>query len=147
MNKAFWNHFKHFERLLGKIYLLLTPCKTDGRVPSRQGIPTTKSYNQQPDLLGSFPADVRPGQELLVQTLLASWGVRCNHSAKFSPSVGVGGVAILHTKSQKTTWIIFFPATLSFQGYIYFSKSPSQQKLPEEQIFWGTDPLAAPVIG
>ena len=41
MNKAFWSHFKHFGRLLGKIYLFLTPSKTDGRVPSQQGAPTT----------------------------------------------------------------------------------------------------------
>ena len=30
MEKAFWSHFKHFGRLLGKIYLFLTPSKTDG---------------------------------------------------------------------------------------------------------------------
>ena len=28
-------------RLLGKIYVFLTPSKTDGRVPSQQGVPTT----------------------------------------------------------------------------------------------------------
>ena len=27
-------------RLLGKIYVFLTPSKTDGRVPSQQGVPT-----------------------------------------------------------------------------------------------------------
>ena len=43
---------KHFGRLLGKMYLLLTPSQTDGRVLSQQGVPTT--YNLQPDLLGSF---------------------------------------------------------------------------------------------
>ena len=42
-------------RLLGKMYLFLTPSKTDGRVPSQQGAP----MNLQPDLPGSFPADVR----------------------------------------------------------------------------------------
>ena len=41
MNKAFLSNFKHFGRLLGKIDLLLTPSKTDGRVPSQQGAPTT----------------------------------------------------------------------------------------------------------
>ena len=35
MNKAF------FLSLLVKIYLFLTPSKTDGRVPSQQGAPTT----------------------------------------------------------------------------------------------------------
>ena len=37
MNKAFWSRFKHFGRLLRKIYLFLTPSKTDERVPSQQG--------------------------------------------------------------------------------------------------------------
>ena len=41
MNKAFRSHFKHFGRLLGKIFLFHTPSKTDGRVPSQQGAPTT----------------------------------------------------------------------------------------------------------
>ena len=41
MNKAFGSYFKHFGRLLGKIYLFLTPSKTDGRVPNQQGAPTT----------------------------------------------------------------------------------------------------------
>ena len=44
--KALKNN-KHFERLLGKIYMFLTPSKTDGRVP-----------RQKADLLGSFTADV-----------------------------------------------------------------------------------------
>ena len=39
MIKAFWSHFKHFGRLLGKIDLFL--IKTDGRVPNQQGAPTT----------------------------------------------------------------------------------------------------------
>ena len=41
MNKSFWNHFRHFGRLLEKIYLFLISSKTDGRVPSQQGAPTT----------------------------------------------------------------------------------------------------------
>ena len=42
MNKAFRSPFKHFGRLPGKIYpFILTPSKTDGRVPSQQGAPTT----------------------------------------------------------------------------------------------------------
>ena len=40
MNKAFWSHFKHFGRLLGKNHLFLTPSRTDRRVPSEQGAPT-----------------------------------------------------------------------------------------------------------
>ena len=30
-------------RLLGKIYVFVTPSKTDGRVPSQQGAPTTRN--------------------------------------------------------------------------------------------------------
>ena len=60
--------------MLGKTYLFLTPSKTDGRVPSQQDAHT----DLQPDLLGSFPADI-----------IGQFG--CGHRAKFSPSVGVGG--------------------------------------------------------
>ena len=63
-NKAFWNHFEHFGRLLGKMYLFLTPSKTDGRVHSQQGAPTT--YNL---IYWEF------SQHTCVQTLLASLGV------------------------------------------------------------------------
>ena len=41
MKKAFWSHFKHFWRLLEKIYLFLTSSKTKRRVPSQQGVHTT----------------------------------------------------------------------------------------------------------
>ena len=77
MNKAFWSHLKHFGGLLGNIYLFLTPSKTDERVPRQQGAPTT--YN--PDLLGSFPADVYPD-------INAQFGR--GHQAKFSLSVEGG---------------------------------------------------------
>ena len=43
---------KHFGRLLGKKYRLLTPSKTEGRVPSQQGVPTT--HNLQPGILGGL---------------------------------------------------------------------------------------------
>ena len=43
--------------MLGKNHLFLTPSRTDRRVPSEQGAPTR---TLQPDLLGSFPADVCP---------------------------------------------------------------------------------------
>ena len=41
MNKAFSSRFKHFGRLLAKIYLFPSPGKTNERVPSQQGAPTT----------------------------------------------------------------------------------------------------------
>ena len=40
MINAFWSHFTHFGRLLGKSYRFLTPSKTDGRVLSQQSVPT-----------------------------------------------------------------------------------------------------------
>ena len=48
MNKAFLSHFNHFKycgRLLGTLYLFLTPSNTDGRVPSQQG--TTYNLESQ----------------------------------------------------------------------------------------------------
>ena len=52
MNKAFRSPFKHFGRLPGKIYpFILTPSKTDGRVPSQQGAPPADVY---PDITGQF---------------------------------------------------------------------------------------------
>ena len=41
--------------MLGKIYLFFTPSKTDGEFQ-----PAGCIYNLQPDLLGSFPAEVCP---------------------------------------------------------------------------------------
>ena len=63
MNKDIWSYFKHFGRLLGKIYLILTPRKTDEQVPSQQGAPST--FNLQPDLLGSFPPEVQNSNSAL----------------------------------------------------------------------------------
>ena len=65
MNKAFWSHFKYFGRMLGKIYLSLTPSKTIGTIPSQNGAPTTVSATW---LTGKFPSRRR-------HTLLASLGV------------------------------------------------------------------------
>ena len=63
MNKDTWSYFKHLGRLLGKIYLILTPRKTDEEVPSQQGAPST--FNLQPDLLGSFPPEVQNSNSAL----------------------------------------------------------------------------------
>ena len=64
MNKSFWNHFRHFGRLLEKIYLFLISSKTDGRVPSQQGAPTTCNLTYW-----------GVSQQTYVQALLPSWGV------------------------------------------------------------------------
>ena len=64
-----------FWEIAGKIYLFLTPSKTDGRVPSQQGAPTTCNLTYW-----------EVSQQTYVQTLLATLGVALG--AKFSPSVG-----------------------------------------------------------
>ena len=78
-NKAWINLSETILRILGdrwkKIYLFLTPSKTDGRVPRC-------TYNLQRDLLGSFPADVCPG---------ITGQLGCGHRAKFRPSLGGRG--------------------------------------------------------
>ena len=100
----------------------------------------------QPDLLESFPAEICPGNT-------GQFG--CGHKAKFWALAERGGgrgggdityyVAILGIKSPQTPWIVYFPASISFQGRINFFKNLSASKnLPEEQIVWGTDPLGAP---
>ena len=77
MNKGFCSHLKHFGRLLGKNNLFLAPSKTDGRVPSQQGAPTT--------------CNLEVSQHCVCTDLAGQFG--CGHMAKFSPSVGsVSGV-------------------------------------------------------
>ena len=50
--------------MLGKIYLFLTPSKTDGRVPSQQGAPTACNLTHWEVSLQAY-----------VETLKASLGV------------------------------------------------------------------------
>ena len=72
MNKAFRSRFKNFGRLLAKIYLLLTPSKTDGRVPGQQGAPTTCNLSYR---------EVFQRTRTRVQTFLASLGVVIGHNS------------------------------------------------------------------
>ena len=69
MNKDVWSYFKHFGRLLGKFIFSLLPARLMKRFPASKG-------HLQPDLLGSFLADV-------------------GHRAKFSPSGGGGGRGLI----------------------------------------------------
>ena len=50
---------------------------------------------------------------------------------------------ILDAKSPRTPLFVYFQATLSFYGHIIFPNLQASKNLPEEQIFWGTDPLDA----
>ena len=146
MNKGFWSHLKHFGRLLGKNNLFLAPSKTDRRVPSQQGVPTTCNFEVS--------------QQTYVQTLLASLGVVIwQNSAlqwgldrklgvwpreeEFTASVEGGGGGFQH-QIPSDTLNCLFPATLltSFQGHKIISKSPSQQ-----EFAWRTDILRIRSIG
>ena len=123
MNKAFWSHFKHFGRLLGKIYLfILTPSKTDGRVPSQQGAPTTCNLTYW---------DI--SQQTYVQRLLlASLGV-------------VIGQRFL---TNSTYYLFYTPNALRHpelsisqqqfpsKDVLIFPYLPASKNLPEEQIHW-----------
>ena len=79
MIKAFRSHFKHFWRLLGKNFLFFTPSKTDGRVPSQQGAPTTRN-------LTSWQVSKRT----YVQKLLVSMGVVIEHNSDLQSRRGGG---------------------------------------------------------
>ena len=155
-NRKFWgkDHFKHFGRLLGKN--LSAPHSQQVWWKSFQ--PARCTCNLQSELLGSLSADV-------CSDITGQFG--CGHRAKFRLSVGGfrrkmgvawgrnsplwwrgrskgGFLQRTHTSYSRhqlphTPWIVFCPATLSFQGHL-----PASKNLPEEQIFWGTQPLGAP---
>ena len=80
MNNAFWSHFKHFGRLLGKIYLFLPSRKTDGRIPSQQGAPTTCNLTLW-----------EVSQPTYVQTLLTSFAVVIGKNSDLQWAEGGGG--------------------------------------------------------
>ena len=88
-----------FWEIAGKIYLFLTPSKTDGRVPSQQGAPTTCNLTYW-----------EVSQQTYVQTLLATLGVASG--AKFSPSVGqLGGGRFLTNNTNNSNLDIKSPQT------------------------------------
>ena len=102
-----------------------------------------ETYNLQPDLLWSFPANVSP------DITLASLVVDIGQNSALQSGVGRGGFSQImtnstyqlfedqRTKSPQTPWIFYFLATISpFMDILFFSKSPSQRK-----IAWRTDIL------
>ena len=129
---------------MGKIYLFLTPGKTDGRVHSQQGAPTIGNI-----IYWEF------SQQTYVQTLLASLGVvklkislsvrrgGGGAGAKFIPSLACveEGGEMFQTNSTSRhrissyTLHYLFPSNTFLQGHIIFSNLPASKNLPEEQIF------------
>ena len=170
MNKAFWSHFKHLGWLLEKIYLFLTPSKTNGRIASQQGAPTTCNLTY-----------CEFSQQTHVQTLLASLGVvigqtsalqwRGRRREKAAPlenwvwpegeihwlhwGAGRGRGFwhwIAHTSYYrhytpnplKTPWSVYSWQHFPSKDKLFFPNLPASDELAEEQIFRGTDPLGAP---
>ena len=122
--------------------MFLTPSKTDGRVPSQQGVPTTCNLNYW-----------EVSQQTYLQALLAGlgeatgqnsdlqWGVEGGietwvwPKGEFIPSGGgeVSGKKI-HAKYSTheiptDTNSYIFPSNTFHHGHITSSKSPSQQEL------------------
>ena len=136
MIKAFWSHFKHFERLLAENFVCSSLPATLIEVSSK---PARWTYTLQPDLLRKFSQ----------HTLLTSLGVVRGRN---SPSQWVergkrlltnDTCQLLHIKSPRTPWIVFSLATLSFHGYNYYffhfsqpSKIGLKNRYFVEQINW-----------
>ena len=170
MNKAFWSHFKHLGWLLEKIYLFLTPSKTNGRTASQQGAPTTCNLTY-----------CEFSQQTYVQTLLASLGVvigqtsalqwRGRRRVKAAPLENLvwpeGAIHWLHwgagrgrgfwhwiahtsyyrhytPNPLKTPCIVYSWQHFPSKDKLSFPNLPASDELAEEQIFWWTDPLGAP---
>ena len=55
MIKAFWSHFKHFERLLAENFICSSLLARLIEVSSK---PARWTYTPQPDLLEIFPSDI-----------------------------------------------------------------------------------------
>ena len=170
MDKAFWSHFKHLGWLLEKIYLFLTPSKTNRRIASQQGAPTTCNLTY-----------CEFSQQTYVQTLLVSLGVvigqtsalqwRGRRRGKAAPlenwvwpegeihwlhwGAGRGRGFwhwIAHTSYYrhytpnplKTPWSVYSWQHFPSKDKLFFPNLPASDEFAEEQIFRGTDPLGAP---
>ena len=126
MNKVFGDYFKHFGLLiLGDFWKKFICSSFPGR------------------LMEEFPASK-------VHLQPATWLTGKFHRAKFKSWVVSNPHKVTHSsyyfKSPLTPWIIFSPATLSFQGLLFLPHLPPRKNVPEEQIFRGTDPLGAPIL-
>ena len=149
MNKDVWSYFKHFGRLLGKIFS--DPhSQQDWRRGSQ---PARCTLSLQPDLLGSFPADVGHRAKFSPsggrgRSLIGNWVWPKGYIHPFSgDGVGGGGEAkrFLTDSAQQLSYTsnhLRHPQFSNFQGHIILSKSPSQQKFA-----WRRDILRNRFIG
>ena len=167
MNKALWIHFKHFGRLLGKMYLFLTPRKTNGRVPSQQGAPTTCNVTywdvSQQTYVHRVPASLGCGNRATLRPSVQSGGGGGRGGVEYQNGKWVWPKGEIHPFSRgggegfKTNNPQLFSTSnplrhpeLSFSQqhfhskHIFFFHSPASQSLPEERIFLVPDPLGAP---
>ena len=149
MNKDVWSYFKHFGRLLVKFICSPLPARLMKRFPASKG-------HLQPDLLGSFPADVGHRAKFSPsgggRGLIGNWVWPKGYIYPFSgDGVGGGGERlrgfwqIAHSSyptHQITSDTRNFPIS---KDILFCPNHPASKNLPEEQIFWGTDPLGAPV--
>ena len=122
-----------FGRLLGKIYLFLTPSKTNRRVPSQQGAPTTCNLTYWE----VFPGDIT-----------SKFG--CGHRAKFSPSAEERFLTNSTYHLFSTTNPLRDPQLpisrqqFTYNDILFFPNLPASKNWPLKQIFLGTGPLGAP---
>ena len=133
-----------------KIYLFLTPGKTDGRVHSQQGAPTTGNI-----IYWDFPSR-RMSKRYWLVWVWSNWksAFQCGGGGgEIHPFTCVcwgGGGEMFETNSTSRhripsyTLHYLFPRNTFLQGHIIFSNLPASKNLPEEQIFWGTHPLSSP---
>ena len=148
MKKDVWSYFKHFGTLLGKIYLFLTPSKTDEEVPSQQGAHSTFNLtywevSQQTYATGQIQL-FRGGEG----GLIGNWVWPKGYIHPFSGGWGEGlrGFWQIAHSSYSTHQITSDTTIFQFPRTLFCLNLPASKNLPEEQIFWGTDPLGAPAF-
>ena len=134
-----------------KIYLFLTPGKTDGRVHSQQGAPTTGNI-----IYWDFPSR-RMSKRYWLVWVWSNWksafqcgggggGGRGRNSSLHLRVLRRGGrcfrqIAPLDIESPHTPFIIYFPATLSYKDILFFPISQPariclKNRYFEEHIHW-----------
>ena len=149
MNKDVWSYFKHFETLLGKFYLFLTPSKTDEEAPSQQGAPSTFNLTYWEVSQQTFKIQIQlfsgGGEGFYgnwvwpkgyIHLFSGGWGERLRGFWQIAHSS--------YSTHQITSDTHNFPIS---KDILFCPNLPASKNLPEEQIFWGTDPLGAPVRG